>query len=88
MTRKRKPPTMGEEIIAGLREAIAFQRGQLHGARVTHVPLIASAVRVKPAPRYTGARVARLRARLALSQTVFAVLFTFCAARRVSRRWR
>ena len=72
MSRKRKPATMGEEIIAGLREAIAFQRGKLRGARVTHVPLIASAVRVKPAPRYTGARVARLRARLALSQTVFA----------------
>jgi putative transcriptional regulator len=72
MTRKRKPAKVGEDIIAGLREAIAFQQGSLRGARVTQVPLIAPAVRVEPAPRYTGARVARLRARLALSQTVFA----------------
>ena len=72
MTRKRKAASLGEEILTGLREAIAFERGNTRGARVTRVPLVASEVRVKPAPRYSGARVARLRARLALSQTVFA----------------
>ena len=68
----RKTRTFGEQIIDGLQEALAFQRGEATGARVTRVRLSAPAARVKPAPRYTGARIARLRARLALSQTVFA----------------
>ena len=72
MTRKRSRPSVGEEIIEGLREAVAFQRGELRGARVRRVPLIAPAAKVKPAPPYSSARIARLRARLALSQTVFA----------------
>jgi putative transcriptional regulator len=72
MTRKGKRPTVGEEIIAGLREAVAFQRGELRDVRVRLVRLIAPAAKVKPAPLYSGARIARLRARLALSQTVFA----------------
>ena len=72
MSRKRKARTVGEEIIAGLREAIAFERGRTRGVRVHRVAIIASEVRVKPAPPYSGSRVARLRARLALSQTVFA----------------
>jgi|SoiMethySBSTD1v2_1073268.scaffolds.fasta_scaffold73778_3 putative transcriptional regulator len=72
MTRKNRRSTVGAEIIDGLREAIAFQRGELRGVRVTRVRLTASGAKVKPAPRYSGARIARLRARLALSQTVFA----------------
>jgi len=72
MTRKNRRSTVGAEIIDGLREAIAFQRGELRGVHVTRVRLTASRAKVKPAPRYSGARIARLRARLALSQTVFA----------------
>lgn len=72
MTRKLKRPTIGTEIIEGLREAVAFQRGELRAVRVTRVRLTAPDAKVKPAPRYTGDRIARLRARLALSQTVFA----------------
>ena len=72
MSRRNKPATIGSEIIEGLREAVAFQRGELRGARITRVPLTEPAAKVKPAPRYTGNRIARVRARLALSQTVFA----------------
>jgi len=72
MTRKNRRSTVGAEIIDGLREAIAFQRGELRAVRVTRVRLTASGAKVKPAPRYSGARIARLRARLALSQTEFA----------------
>ena len=71
MTRK-KEPTLGEQIIEGLEEAIAYNRGERTGARTTRVPITASAAKVKPAPRYSGSRIARIRARLALSQTVFA----------------
>lgn len=44
----------------------------LRGDRVTRVPLTARVARVEPAPRYGGRRIARLRARLRLSQPVFA----------------
>ena len=71
MTRKKRV-TLGEEIIDGLEEAIVYNRGERTGARTTRVPITATVARVSPAPRYTGSRVARLRARLALSQTVFA----------------
>ena len=68
----KKNPTIGEQIIEGLKEAIAYHRGEVTGARATRVSITAAAAKVKPAPRYSGARIARLRARLALSQTVFA----------------
>jgi putative transcriptional regulator len=71
MTRKKRP-TLGEEIIEGLEEAIAYNRGERTGARTTRVPITAAVAKVRPAPPYSGSRVARLRARLALSQTVFA----------------
>ena len=69
---RAKPRTFGEQIIEGLEEALAYHRGEATGARVKRIRLTAPAARVKPAPRYSGARVARLRARLSLSQTVFA----------------
>lgn len=67
-----KKKSVGERIIEGLQEAVAYERGELSGLRVTRIRLTARAARVKPVPRYTGARVARLRARLKLSQPVFA----------------
>ena len=69
---RKKQPTIGEQLIKGLEEAIAYNRGELTGARTERVPITAPTARVKPAPHYSGARIARLRARLALSQTVFA----------------
>jgi putative transcriptional regulator len=71
MTRK-KQRTLGREILEGLEEAIGYNRGARTGARTTRVPLAASEANVKRAPRYSGSRIARVRARLALSQTVFA----------------
>lgn len=71
MTRTKRP-TLGEQIIEGLEEAIAYNRGEQTGARTTRVPMTGNAANVKPAPRYSGPRIARIRARLALSQTVFA----------------
>ncbi|HEX9690595.1 MAG TPA: helix-turn-helix domain-containing protein [Gemmatimonadales bacterium] len=67
-----KKKSVGREIIEGLREAIAYERGELPDVRVTRVPLTARSARVRPAPRYRGARIARLRSRLKLSQPVFA----------------
>ncbi|SRR6266540_3192193 len=69
MTKKK---SVGERIVEGLEEAIAYQRGELAGARVTRVRLTAQSADVKAAPRYSGARVARLRSQLKLSQPVFA----------------
>jgi putative transcriptional regulator len=71
MTRK-KQTTLGEQIIEGLEDAIAYNRGERTGARTTRVTVTAAAAKVNPAPRYSGSRIVRLRARLALSQTVFA----------------
>lgn len=67
---KRK--SIGQQIIDGLKEALAYERGELPDARVTRVPLTARVARVEPAPRYSGRRIAKLRARLRLSQPVFA----------------
>lgn len=70
MSHKKK--SVGRTIIEGLHEAIAYERGKLPGARVTRLPLTARSARPRPAPQYRGSRIAQLRIRLELSQTVFA----------------
>jgi len=65
--------TLGEEIIEGLQEAIAYERGQVTGLRILE-PVSARDVKVRPAPEYTGEEVAAVRARLNLSQAVFALV--------------
>lgn len=67
-----KKKSIGERIIEGLDEAVAYEGGELSDVQVTRVPLTARAAKVLPAPRYRGARIVRLRARLKLSQPVFA----------------
>jgi len=64
--------TVGARIIAGLEEAVAYQHGILPGVRVARVALTARTARVRPAPAYDATRIAALRARLRLSQPVFA----------------
>ena len=64
--------SVGARIVAGLEEALAYARGDTHGVRVRLVPLTARTARVRPAPRYDAPRIAALRARLRLSQPVFA----------------
>lgn len=72
--------TVGARIIKGLSEAIAYERGELTGVRITRVPLTDNAANVVPAPEYSGVRVAKLRARLRLSQPVFAKALNVSAA--------
>jgi putative transcriptional regulator len=64
--------TLGARIVGGLEEAVAFERGLLPGVRVRRVPLTARTARVRPAPAYDAPRIVALRARLRLSQPVFA----------------
>lgn len=67
-----KHPTVGERIIQGLREAVAFERGDLTGLRVTEVPVTARRATATPAPTFDAAHVKQVRANLHLSQPVFA----------------
>ena len=70
MTTKRK--TLGAEIVDGLKEAVAFERGELPGVRVRRVALTAHQASVPAAARYNKQQIAALRAQLKLSQPVFA----------------
>lgn len=72
--------TIGARIIDGLQEAIAFERGELPGVRITRVLVTDHEATVLPAPSYSGERIARLRARLKLSQPVFAKALNVSAA--------
>jgi len=70
--RRRSKPTLGvgEEIIRGLHEAVAFERGKLPGVKITRRELPDAAVAARS--RFAGTRIVRLRERLHLSQPVFA----------------
>jgi DNA-binding transcriptional regulator YiaG len=68
MTNKK---SLGAQIIAGMEEAIAFERGTLRGAEVRKV-VTARKASVQEAPTFTRERIVKLRAALALSQPVFA----------------
>ena len=63
---------LGAEIIEGLQQAVAHQRGELADVRVKRVSFSARHAEVAPAPSYTRERIAQLRERLQLSQPVFA----------------
>jgi putative transcriptional regulator len=66
--------SLGAELIEGLQQAIAYERGDLApgAVRVWTVPLTARDAAPEPAPAFGAERVAQLRARLKLSQPVFA----------------
>lgn len=68
---RSKKPSIGEQVLDGLREAIAFERGEVE-AHVHRVAFTAREAEASPAPAYTRERIAALRDRLHLSQTVFA----------------
>lgn len=70
MTKKTK--SIGERIIEGLEQALQYERGELSRVRAVRIPLTARVASARPAPSYTGARIARLRRRLKLSQALFA----------------
>jgi putative transcriptional regulator len=68
---QKRVPSVGDQLIQGMREAIAFERGELPDLKVTRRELPeTSALRARPG--FRGARIARLRDRLRLSQPVFA----------------
>lgn len=79
-TPKRSPRrsgrrNIGDEIIAGLEEAIAFERGEPTGAVFKKAPIRAVSARkadAAPAPDYSKERIAKIRATLKLSQALFA----------------
>ena len=68
--RSKSTRSVGEEIIRGLHEAVAFERGELAGVKITRRELPDTLVR-RPS-RFAGTRIARLRERLRLSQPLFA----------------
>src|ERR1017187_2223260 len=69
----RTKRNLGDEVIAGLRQIVDIERGKFIGSlRVHMVPRTARESDVKSAPRYSHLRVSKLRARLKLSQPIFA----------------
>lgn len=75
MTRTtRKNPTIGEQIIEGMKQAIAYERGELSGVRTKTVT--ARHVSAAPPPRWS---------RECASQT--ARLHVSCSSSSDSRRW-
>src|SRR5438552_6086575 len=74
MKKKRsvKRQTFGEELLESMRQAIAIQRGELKPARVTRRMLTAKDLWPAPAPRYSERAIRSLRAKMHLSQPVFA----------------
>lgn len=63
---------LGRELIEGLEEAVAIERGQATPARMRRLPRTARDSVVAAAPAYPKRRVRGLRSKLKLSQTVFA----------------
>lgn len=63
---------LGQQIVEGLSEAVAYERGEL-AARTTRVAFTARNAVAERAPTYTRERIAQLRERLSLSQPVFAM---------------
>jgi putative transcriptional regulator len=69
----RTKRNLGDEVIAGLRQIHEIETGRFTGSlRVHMLPRTARESDVKPAPRYSHLRVGKLRARLKLSQPIFA----------------
>lgn len=64
---------LGQDLIAGLMEAIAFERGHRRdGVRVQQVARTARDAMVRAPKLYSATQIAKVRARLNLSQRIFA----------------
>jgi DNA-binding transcriptional regulator YiaG len=70
----------GELLIQSLEEAVEVETGGLQPARVRRRKVTARQVRVSPPPRYTAARIARVRHKLGASQPVFAGMLNVSAS--------
>src|SRR5688572_12668761 len=74
-TKKGAPPSVADEIIRGLEEALAFERGEIRDVRVDRVPITARQATAAPPPEFGSSRIIDLRKnKLGLSQTVFAAV--------------
>ena len=67
------------KIIAGLQEAIAFERGALTDVEVRSVPRTARTTTALPPPNITARKIAELRKQLKMSQPVFALALNVSA---------
>lgn len=70
----------GDDLIAALEEAVAYERGELPGTRVDRVEITARGARVQPAPEYSADEIRAIRHGLSLSQQVFADLLNASAS--------
>lgn len=70
----------GDDLIAALEEAVAYERGELPGTRVDRVEITARGTRVQPAPMYSANEIRAIRHGLSLSQQVFADLLNASAS--------
>ncbi len=68
----RKTSSLGQEILEGLKEAIAYERGEVLNVRTKKLPITARHAEALAAVVYTPADIKRLRKGVELSQAVFA----------------
>ncbi len=69
---KKKSKRFGEILLQGASEAAAIARGDMKPARVTRRTLSTGEAQVQEPPRYSAARIRKLRMNLNMSQPVFA----------------
>jgi DNA-binding transcriptional regulator YiaG len=70
MSKRNK--TFAETLLKGAREAAAIARGEARPARVTRRSLSTGAAQIPAPPKYSPARIRKLREHLNMSQPVFA----------------
>ena len=83
--KRAKRASAGQQIIAGLREALAFERGAKTGARFLPAPISARRADAAPAPQFSARDIVSIRERLGVSQTVFARLLNVSPS--TTRAW-
>lgn len=67
---KQRKRTFGEKLVRSAREAVEIERGELEPARISQHTAARSTV--QPPPAYGAERIREIRARMRLSQSVFA----------------
>jgi putative transcriptional regulator len=77
--------SIGTEIVSGLKEAVAFERGGETGAVFRQAPITVRDAEVLPAPSYNAEDVLRIRMQLDVSQDIFARLLD--VSRATVRSW-
>jgi DNA-binding transcriptional regulator YiaG len=62
----------GDLLIEGLKEAVAYERGDLKGVKVTRLERTARTAAVRAPPMYGAEQIVGIRERIGVSQAVFA----------------